>query len=68
VLAQRLRQMEFAALVERRTSDSGRTIDYRLTAAGRDLKPVLQTLGEWAARWAFGEPDPAETASRASIT
>ncbi len=60
VLAQRLRQMEYAGLIERRAAESGRTIDYRLTAAGRDLKPVLQTLGEWAARWAFGEPDPAE--------
>src|SRR5262249_27486371 len=60
VLAQRLRQMQVTGLVERHTSDSGRTIDYRLTAAGRDLKPVLQTLGEWAARWAFGEPHPAE--------
>jgi DNA-binding HxlR family transcriptional regulator len=60
VLAARLRQMEYAGLIERRRSDSGRTIEYRLTAAGRDLKPVLHTLGEWAARWAFGDPDPAE--------
>ena len=59
VLAQRLRHLEHIGLIERQTGE-GRTVDYRLTDAGHDLKPVLQALGEWAARWAFGDPDPRE--------
>jgi HxlR-like helix-turn-helix len=54
VLAQRLRQMQRAGIV---TQGDG---EYLLTDAGRDLKPVLRALGNWAARWAFGDPDPAE--------
>ncbi len=54
VLAQRLRHLERTGLVERRPSG------YHLTDAGTDLRPVLRALGQWAARWAFGEPDPGE--------
>ena len=54
VLAQRLKHLERVGLIERRATD------YQLTPAGRDLKPVLQALGHWAATWAFGDPDPRE--------
>jgi DNA-binding HxlR family transcriptional regulator len=60
VLAQRLRHLERVGLIERDASESGRTVEYSLTSAGRDLKPVLRALGEWAAQWAFGDPDPRE--------
>lgn len=60
VLAQRLRQLERAGLIERHASDDARTVTYGLTRAGTDLKPVLKSMGEWAARWAFGDPDPEE--------
>lgn len=60
VLTQRLRHLEHVGLVERHAAGAGRTVEYRLTAAGRDLKPVLRSLGEWAARWAFGDPEPGE--------
>ena len=59
VLAQRLRHLERVGLIERATGD-GRSVTYGLTPAGRDLKPVLRSLGEWAARWAFADPDPRE--------
>ena len=59
VLAQRLRQMCSAGLVERHQRGKGAT-EYVLSPAGRDLKPVLQSLGEWAAMWAFADPDPHE--------
>jgi DNA-binding HxlR family transcriptional regulator len=58
VLAQRLRQMSKSGLVERHEGATGRSSEYTLTPAGRDLKPVLQTLGDWAALWAFTDPDP----------
>ncbi len=60
VLTQRLRHLEQIGLLERRTTSGNRSSEYRLTAAGSDLKPVLRALGEWAATWAFGDPDPRE--------
>jgi DNA-binding HxlR family transcriptional regulator len=54
LLSKRLRQLEAAGLVERL---DGR---YLLTEAGEGLRPVVFGLGEWGARWSFGEPDPAE--------
>jgi len=60
VLTQRLRHLEHIGIIERRASGAGRAVEYHLTEAGLDLKPVLTALGEWAARWAFGDPDPRE--------
>lgn len=54
VLTQRLRHLERVGIIERRSTT------YHLTSAGRSLQPVLRELGDWAARWAFGEPDPRE--------
>ena len=60
VLAQRLKQLERIGIVERESGPSGRTISYSLTAAGRELQPVVHVIGEWGASWAFPDPDPAE--------
>jgi len=60
VLAQRLRQLQRLGLVERTDGAGPHSTEYHLTPAGRDLRPVLQVLGEWAVTWAFGEPDPRE--------
>jgi DNA-binding HxlR family transcriptional regulator len=60
VLAQRLRQLVAAGLIARKTTASSRATEYELTAAGRDLKPALQALGNWAATWAFADPDPGD--------
>jgi DNA-binding HxlR family transcriptional regulator len=60
VLTERLRSLERAEIVERRTGPKGRTLEYRLTPAGRDLEPVVQAIGEWGATWAFTDPRPEE--------
>jgi DNA-binding HxlR family transcriptional regulator len=60
VLTDRLRALERAEIVERRTGPKGRTLDYRLTPAGRDLEPVVQALGEWGVTWSFTDPRPEE--------
>jgi DNA-binding HxlR family transcriptional regulator len=60
VLTDRMRALERAEVVERRTGPKGRTLDYRLTTAGRDLEPVVQAIGEWGATWSFTEPRPEE--------
>jgi DNA-binding HxlR family transcriptional regulator len=60
VLTDRMRALERVRVVERRTGPKGRTLDYRLTPAGRDLEPVVQAIGEWGATWSFTEPRPDE--------
>ena len=48
-LAKQLREMESDGLVERR--DHGEIpprVDYRLTALGRSLEPVLMAMQDWA--------------------
>ncbi|MFQ6325070.1 winged helix-turn-helix transcriptional regulator [Nocardia sp. CWNU-33] len=50
LLAKRLRQFERAGLVEKAGGN------YLLTVAGQELEPILFGLGEWGARWTFGEP------------
>jgi DNA-binding HxlR family transcriptional regulator len=59
LLAQRLRRLEAAGVIERRMGASGRRA-YRLTMAGRGLQQLIDALGAWGARWAFGEPQPHE--------
>ncbi|MFI7000990.1 winged helix-turn-helix transcriptional regulator [Nocardia sp. NPDC050175] len=54
LLAKRLRQFERAGLVDKIGSE------YLLTAAGQELEPILFGLGEWGARWTFGDPQPEE--------
>src|SRR5919108_507024 len=45
-----------AEVIERRRGPKGRTLEYRLTSAGRDLQPVVQAIGEWGATWSVTEP------------
>jgi DNA-binding HxlR family transcriptional regulator len=60
VLTDRLRSLERAEVIGRRTGPQGRTLDYRLTLAGRDLEPVVQAMGEWGATWSVTDPRPEE--------
>jgi DNA-binding HxlR family transcriptional regulator len=60
VLTDRLRSLERAEIIERRTGPKGRTLEYRLTRAGRDLEAVVQAIGEWGATWSFTDPRPEE--------
>jgi DNA-binding HxlR family transcriptional regulator len=60
VLTDRMRGLERAEVVERRTGPKGRTLEYRLTPAGRDLEPVVQAIGEWGVTWSFTDPRPEE--------
>ena len=49
LLAQRLRKLEEMGVIERRRAKSG--WEYRLTAAGEELRPIVVGLGHWGARW-----------------
>ena len=60
LLAERLRRLQRAGVLERRGASRGKRTEYRLTAAGRELQRVIDLFGEWGARWAFGPPRPSE--------
>lgn len=60
LLASRLRALEDAGVIERQPGAQPKVSEYHLSDAGRDLKPVVEALGAWGVRWAFGEPSPAE--------
>jgi DNA-binding HxlR family transcriptional regulator len=60
LLVERLRRLERTGVLERRGASRGKPTEYRLTAAGRELQRVIDNLGEWGARWAFGQPRPSE--------
>ena len=49
LLAARLRELQRAGLVERQVVDGEPR--YTLTAAGRELQPLLEQMGAWGARW-----------------
>lgn len=54
LLTKRLRELERADLVERLDGE------YLLTDAGNELRPIVMGIGEWGAKWTFGDPDPDE--------
>jgi DNA-binding HxlR family transcriptional regulator len=55
-LTDRLRRLEAADIVVREESATGREVWYRLTAAGEELRPVVEALGAWGFRHAGGAP------------
>ncbi len=60
LLAQRLRALEAAGVVDRRPGSTAGSSSYHLTTAGEELGPLIRGLAEWGARWAFAEPQPDE--------
>ena len=49
LLSRRLHQLTRAGIVDRH--DNGGDVRYVLTAAGRELHPVVEALGAWGIRW-----------------
>jgi DNA-binding HxlR family transcriptional regulator len=60
LLASRLRQLEEAGVVDRITRGQSTLPEYHLSEAGRELTTVIEALGRWGVRWAFGDPEPEE--------
>ena len=50
LLARRLKELQFAGIIDRRRGEGG-GFEYHLTAAGRELFPVVEGMGLWAQRW-----------------
>lgn len=53
LLAKRLKTLERVGVVERRKTRSA--VEYRLTEAGEELRPLILGMGEWGQRWARGD-------------
>ena len=52
LLAQRLRDLEQAGIVERRPVKAEKSVfESRLTDAGDELRPILIAMGTWGQRW-----------------
>lgn len=52
LLSQRLKELEAAGLVERSASETEPGIfEYRLTEAGQELGPIVDSFGRWGQRW-----------------
>jgi DNA-binding HxlR family transcriptional regulator len=60
LLAARLRDLEDSGVVQRLPRAHSTVAEYHLSEAGRDLKAVIEALGGWGVRWAFGDPRPEE--------
>ena len=60
LLSSRLRDLEDAGVVDRLPRGHAGLTEYHLTDAGRELKVVIEALGAWGVRWAFGDPRPEE--------
>ncbi len=50
LLSQRLKQLQFAGLIERVKGADG-SPEYRLTKSGEQLRPVVEGLAAWGLRW-----------------
>lgn len=52
LLSQRLKELETAGIVERAELATEKGIfEYRLTEAGKDLRPVVEAMGFWGQKW-----------------
>ena len=52
LLSKRLRDLEAAGIVQRvQVAGDTEVHEYRLTCAGRDLRPVVEAMGIWGQRW-----------------
>jgi DNA-binding HxlR family transcriptional regulator len=49
LLTQRLRKLESLGVIERRRGPAG--WEYHPTAAGEELRPIVDALGHWARKW-----------------
>ena len=69
VLSDRLRELEAEGIVERIVYPQIPVrVEYRLTEKGRDLKPVVQSIHEWAQNWIELPPSSDEqTAERLDL-
>jgi DNA-binding HxlR family transcriptional regulator len=52
MLSKRLKTLQEVGIITREVSDKAGRSEYRLTEAGRELKPFVEAAGAWGQRWA----------------
>ena len=52
MLSKRLRALEEAGVIQHEASGHSGRSEYRLTEAGRELRPLVDAAGTWGQRWA----------------
>src|SRR5947209_2603519 len=62
-LSQRLQELVDGGILERIPDGASQRVEYRLTEAGEELRPIIRAFGVWGQRWAqhdfrAGEIDP----------
>jgi DNA-binding HxlR family transcriptional regulator len=52
LLSQRLKELEAAGVIERRALKAEKGVfEYRMTEAGKDLRPIVEAMGFWGQKW-----------------
>jgi len=51
LLSKRLKELKKAGIIDTRPSQHGSGVDYVLTMAGEELRPLVMSLGIWGQRW-----------------
>ena len=54
LLSKRLRDLEATGIIQRVVTSGGH--EYRLTASGRELEPIVKAFGVWGQRWVEANP------------
>ncbi|MEH6469697.1 MAG: helix-turn-helix domain-containing protein [Halopseudomonas sp.] len=55
LLTKRLKQLENAGIIVRKAQQGRKGYDYFLSAAGKELAPIIEHLAVWGMRWAQGQ-------------
>ena len=55
LLTKRLRQLEDGGIILRKKLSKQKGYEYRLTAAGKELSPLVEVLAVWGMRWTRGQ-------------
>jgi DNA-binding HxlR family transcriptional regulator len=55
LLSKRLKDLEAAGIVTRVAERESGVLEYRLTEAGEELRPVIEAIGVWGHRWVTTE-------------
>jgi DNA-binding HxlR family transcriptional regulator len=51
LLSKRLKDLEQAGVIETKPTGQAGIVEYRLTQAGQELRPIVMSLGIWGQRW-----------------
>ena len=51
ILSKRLKTLEAAEIIIRKSTSNSQTADYKLTRSGRELGPIVENMAIWGMRW-----------------